>query len=51
MNYQYALLCVDDDVREQIEKAVLGLLQEHMGAAMSMAVNLKTWTEDSAARA
>ena len=45
MNYQYALLCVDDDVREQIEKAVQGLLQEHMNAAMSMGLRVQEFFE------
>ena len=43
MNYQYALLCVDDDVREQIDKAVKGLLEEHVGAAMVMGATLKEY--------
>ena len=37
MNYQYALLCVDDDVREQLEKSVSGLLDQHLDAGMMMA--------------
>ncbi len=45
MNYQYALLCVDDDVREQIEEAVNGMLRQHIKAAMSMGLRVQEFFE------
>lgn len=41
-NYLYALNCVDDDVRNQIERAVQGLLWREAETAMQMVVPLTT---------